>query len=93
MLNFCADSVSPEINTIASHEQPKTIRIGENLVANRLNVSPQTNTTTSRDHFKVIRLGENIYLMVTYKSSKRAASFAKPSPSERASVGKGVISP
>jgi len=29
-----ADSVSPPINTVASHDQIKPIRIGENLVVN-----------------------------------------------------------
>ena len=31
---LCADSVSPRMNTIASRDQFKPIRIGENLVVN-----------------------------------------------------------
>jgi len=31
---LCADSVSPRMNTIASRDQSKPIRIGENLVVN-----------------------------------------------------------
>ena len=57
-----------KLSNIASRDQFKLIRVGENLVVNYKvradNVSPRMNTITSRDQFKPIRIGED--LVVNY---------------------------
>ena len=59
------------MNTIASRDQFKPIRIGENLVVNYKradSVSPRMNTIASRDQFKPIRIGENF--VVNYNTEQ-----------------------
>ena len=49
------------MNTIASRDQFKPIKIGENLVVNHITAdSLRMNTITSRDQFKPIEIGENL---------------------------------
>ena len=71
-----ADSISPPMNTIASRERFKPIRIGENLVLNYkgwYSVSPRMNTITSRDQFKPITTGE--ILVVNYDGWSQLSAY------------------